>query len=594
MKVFLTTLNSKFIHSNLAIRYLSAYCRDLPVEMEICEFNINQNLDYILAQIYKAQPDVVGFSCYIWNIVPTLQLCSNLRKVLPNLKIVLGGPEVSFDSAEILRRHNFIDYIVRGEGEVTFYELLQKLISPKVLEELPDISMDEIAGLTFWQNGAVISAPDRPLLTNLDEIPSPYATGLSDYENRLVYYESSRGCPFNCQYCLSSTQKGVRTFSMPRIYEDLTTLINARVKMVKFVDRTFNFDPVHAVQIMRFLLENQRQTTFHFEITAHLVTEEMLELLKAAPVGLFQFEIGVQTTFAPTLRAIRRAEDFARLTEVVRVVSSYQNVHLHLDLIAGLPEEDYTHFRQSFNDVFNLKPDNLQLGFLKMLKGSGIRNDAEKYAYQYTEEPPYEVLSNRFISYSEILDLKMIEDLLETYYNSHKFDFSVDFIITRFYFAKPFDFFNNLKDYWETHDYHHRPHKDVALYEILFHFYQDKLGEELDIFQEYLKLDFLRTIRTVLLPEWLNHVEVPDYKARVFKFINDHENIQRYLPGVQGLDSRQILRRILVEPFKFDLLHYKERGYQGKLDSNETLYVLFDYEERDPIFNRVKYTPIQL
>lgn len=595
MKVLLTTLNSKFIHSNLAIRYLAAYCHDLPVQMELTEFNINQQQDYILAQIYKATPDIIGFSCYIWNIEPTLELCSNLRKVLPQVRIVLGGPEVSFDAETLMIDHPYINHIVRGEGEATFREFLVSLLH---LEQDADTKSAgwAIPGLTSRIKQQIISGPERPLIANLDEIPSPFLKGVDtgeDFANKLVYYESSRGCPFNCQYCLSSTFRGVRTFSMERIKEDLSRLINAEVAKVKFVDRTFNFDPKHALQILRFLLESPQKTTFHFEITAHLMTDELLELLKEAPVGLFQFEIGVQSTHQPTLRAIKRADDFVRLQEVVQVVAGYRNIHLHLDLIAGLPGEDYLQFQQSFNDVFKLHPDDLQLGFLKLLKGSGIRQDAEKYGYRYTDRAPYEILSNDLLSFGELLELKMVEDLLETYYNSHKFELSLDFIIKRCYGRQPFNFFKNLKDYWEEQGYHHRPHKDVTLYQILQEFYVQKLQQDLPIFLEYLKFDFLRNIRTSVIPDWLNQVEVPEYKARVYQFISTPENIAQYLPTLTQLDYKQILRRIHIEPFQFDLFSYRAQGYQGE-PMKETIYVLFDYEERDPIFNRVKYTPVQI
>lgn len=593
MKVFLTTLNSKFIHSNLAIRYLAAYCRDLPVQMELTEFNINQQQDYILAQIYKAAPDILGFSCYIWNIESTLELCSNLRKILPEVKIILGGPEVSFDAEKIMADHPYIDYIVRGEGEVTFRELLEKLLQLSSKTNPADIL---IPGLTARVGEQILSGPERPLIANLDDIPSPFLEGSNtgeDFANKLVYYESCRGCPFNCQYCLSSTFRGVRTFSIERIKADLRKLIKAGVGKVKFVDRTFNFDPAHALEILRFLLESPQKTTFHFEITAHLLSDEILELLKEAPVGLFQFEIGVQSTHQPTLRAIKRADDFARLQEVVRVVAGYRNIHLHLDLIAGLPGEDYATFQQSFNDVFNLHPDDLQLGFLKLLKGSGIRMDAEKHGYRYTDRAPYEILSNDLISFGEILELKMVEDLLETYYNSHKFEMSLEFIIKRFYEKQPFTFFKDFKDYWEMKGYHHRPHKDITLYQILQEFYLQQIEHDTAIFLEYLKFDFLRNIRTSVLPDWLTHVEVLEYKARVYQFVNNPMNIAEHLPNLEHLDYKQILRRIHIEPFEFDLFQYRQQDFQGDT-ARDTIFILFDYEERDPIFNQVKYFQVQI
>lgn len=584
MKILLATLNSKYVHSNLAIRYLRAYCQDLPVEMELKEFNINQHLDYIFAEVYRAKPNLVAFSCYIWNVTPTLELCSNLKKVMPELTIVLGGPEVSFDPDVILQNHPTVDFIVKGEGEVTFRELLLQLVNG----ESPHV----IPGLILREGDQIVAGPDRPLMTNLDQIPSPFIDHLDEFENKLVYYESCRGCPFNCQYCLSSTFNGVRTFSRQRIEDDLLRLVNAGVRKVKFVDRTFNFGPDHALHIMKFLLGHHGETSFHFEITAHLLTDEILDFLEKVPAGLFQFEIGVQSTYQPTLKQIRRLDDFDRLTQVVHRLSTMKNIHLHLDLIAGLPKEDYLQFQKSFDDVFQLRPGNLQMGFLKLLKGSGIRESQERYGYKYLEQPPYEVLANDLVSFDQILELKMIEDLLETFYNSHKFESSVEFIIQRKYSDHPFGFFQELMEFWKEKDFHHRPHKDTALYQFLLEFYQEKMGPDLKIFREYLKFDFLRTIRTTVLPDWLNEVEVDDYKERVYQFVNNEEQIRKYLPHLQNLTHRQIMRRILIQPFAFDLLAYQLESFQGSVQMSP-YFVLFDYDQRDPLFNRVNYMEIK-
>lgn len=583
MKLLLTTLNSKYVHSNLAIRYLRSYCQDLPIKIELKEFNINQHLDYIFAEIYKTRANLVAFSCYIWNIIPTLELCSNLKKVRPDLQIILGGPEVSFDPETVLQENPDLDWIIKGEGEETFRELLHLLLQGQELGVIP--------GLVYRQGEKIIIGPDRPFIANLDQISSPFIAHLEEYENKLVYYESSRGCPFNCQYCLSSTFKGVRTFSRQRIEQDLLRLINAGVKKVKFVDRTFNFDPDHALHIMQFLLQHQKETAFHFEITAHLLTDEMIEFLQDAPVGLFQFEIGVQSTHKATLKKIKRVDDFERLTQVVKQLSALENIHLHLDLIAGLPEEDYQRFQRSFNDVFQLRPGNLQMGFLKLLKGSGIRENYEDYGYKFIEQPPYEILANDLISFDEILELKMVEDLMETFYNSHKFEYSVDFIIQRGYVDNPYAFFKELKNLWEEKEYHHRPHKDASLYQFLLEFYREKMKEDINLFREYLKFDYLRTIRTTVLPDWLNEVEVEDYKERVFQFVNDEEQINRYLPHLKEFSQRQIMRRILIQPFAFDLFAYQKQNFQGEMKGSP-YFILFDYDQRDPIFNRVNYMEI--
>ncbi len=593
MKLLLTTLNSKFVHSNLAIRYLRSYCHDLPLEIDLTEFNINQNSDYILAEIYKKKVDIVAFSCYIWNITQTLQLCSNIKKVKPELKIILGGPEVSFDPETILKENLALDYIISGEGEETLYELMKSLLS--------DSEVDQIPGLIYRKEGLVSAGPERPLMTNLDQIPSPFIDHLEEFENKLVYYESCRGCPFNCQYCLSSTLKGVRTFSMDRIHEDLLYLLKANVKKVKFVDRTFNFNPEHALKIMRFLIDacekHQSKTTFHFEMTAQLITEEMLELFKVAPPGLFQFEIGVQSTHKPTLKKIKRGDHFEELTGVVQEISKLGNIHLHLDLIAGLPEESYKDFQKSFNDVYRLNSDNLQLGFLKLLKGSGIRMDAEKYGYKYRDQPPYEVLENDCIKFEELLELKMIEDLLEIFSNSHKFEMSIDFILTRHYPENPFSFFKEIKGYWEELGYHHRPHKDADLYHFLLKFYCSKVNksepESIEIFKEYLKFDFLRNIRKAMLPEWLLSIEVENYKDRCYEFVNDPNQLAKYLPELSDMKSQQIMRRILIEPFGFDIFEYRKERYHGEY-IRQSIFVLFNYDQKDPIFGYADYSQIKI
>ncbi|MCG8643242.1 MAG: DUF4080 domain-containing protein, partial [Desulfobacterales bacterium] len=449
-----------------------------------------------------------------------------------------------------------------------------------------------IAGVTYRQGREIISGPDRPLISDLDQIPSPFNGRFEEYENKLVYYESSRGCPFNCQYCLSSTFKGVRTFSLKRIQDDLLNLINAGVKKVKFVDRTFNFNSEHALQIMRFLLKHRKKTAFHFEITAHLITDEILEFLRQVPAGLFQFEIGVQSTNDETLKQIERNNDFKRLSKVVRVISEYQNIRLHLDLIAGLPEEDYQRFQQSFNHVFKLRPDKLQLGFLKLLKGSGIRQNAAEFGYKYLKSPPYEVLENNIIHFQEILELKLVEDLLETFYNSHKFELSVDFLINYYYRLNPFLFFKELKDFWEEDGFQHAPKKDAVLYKFLLNFFQNRFKEDISILQEYLKFDFLRNFRMSTLPEWLYSVNIENYKNRCYQFVNDPDNLKRYLPHYSNLEARSILRKILIIPFRFDLLATRAKEDLKRINF-QPIFILFDYDNRDPIFKQAHYQRIE-
>lgn len=583
MKILLTTLNAKYVQSNLAIRYLRSSVQDLPLNISLREYNINQRSEYILAEIYRSKADLIAFSCYIWNITPTLEICQILKEVAPEIKLVLGGPEVSFQTENFLNQHPYVDYIVRGEGEETFRQLLLALSERKKLIELP--------GLTSWSDGEVVSGPERPLTRELDQIPSPFLAHLDEYTNKLVYYESSRGCPFSCQYCLSSTIKGVRTFSLERIKRDLGRLILAEVNKVKFVDRTFNYDPERALEIMRFLIKEQRKTKFHFEITAHLVTDEILKFLRDVPEGLFQFEIGIQSTNGLTLKEINRRDDFQRVREVVQTLRDWKNIHLHLDLICGLPKEDYRSFQRSFNDVFSLKPDKLQLGFLKLLKGSGIREQAKDYGYRYLAKPPYEVLQNDYLSFQQILELKQVEDLLEKYYNSQKCTMAIDFIISREYWDNPYRFFRELAVQWLAKGYHHAPRKDLHLYQFLLEFYQEKNAQDIGLFKEYLKFDLLRQRRISNLPPWLGSEQMPDFKDRCYQFVHDPLKINEYLPSLIDLAGKRILRRIWIEPFSFDLFSYQQQKYTGKI-SHQEIYLLFDYESRDPISGQVSWRKI--
>jgi len=385
MKALLTTLNSKYIHSALSIRYLKEFCKDIA-DISLMEFTINQNIDYIAGEIYKRKPDIIGFSTYIWNLEHTLRVCEILKLVNPNIKIILGGPEVSFDSEDIMKENWFIDFIISGEGEIPFRELLLSIFDG-------DRDFSSVKGLTYREGEEIIKNPPGSLLKNLDMIPSPYVEIDKSLEKKIVYYESSRGCPFNCQFCLSSTIKGVRYFSLERVKEDLQRLMDMKVKQVKFVDRTFNANKKYAMEIMEFIMDKDPEDmNFHFEVTAHLIDEDMLQLIKKAKPGLFQFEIGVQSTNERTIEAIGRTTNFGKLKEICKEIKSYKNIHQHLDLIAGLPYEGYESFKKSFNDVYEIKPEKIQLGFLKLLKGSGLRKEKEKYGFKFLDIPPYEVL----------------------------------------------------------------------------------------------------------------------------------------------------------------------------------------------------------
>lgn len=585
MKILLTTLNSKFVHSNLAIRYLKAFCRELPVDIKIQEFTINDHLGKVLWQIYREKPDVLCFSCYIWNIRESLMLVDSLKKVLPTCKVVLGGPEVSFDSYRLMEEYPAIDIIVRGEGEETFYELVKSMIAGE--------SLDGIKGLSFRDGNDIYENEERPTIKDLDNIPFPYDLDEEGYivgvDNKIIYYETSRGCPFNCQYCLSSATSGVRYFSLERVKKDLEIFIKSKIPQVKLVDRTFNCNPSRAMEIFKTIMDMGGETNFHFEMGGDLIDDEMLKLLEKAPPGLFQFEIGVQSTKEETLEAIKRKNDFEKLAKAVQALQKGRNIHLHLDLIAGLPEEGYNSFKQSFNDVYKLKPDRLQLGFLKLLKGSGLRNNASQWDYKYTSYPPYEVLENRYISYGEILTLKGIEDLLEKYYNSHRFRYSLDYLV-RYFDDNPFKFFESFNRYWEERDYHVISHSLIRLYEILLEFVEQLPNIDKDLLKEIIKFDYVSQGRPGKYPRRLGGELPKEIRDKISLFFKDKKKIARYLPKYEHLTARQIARTSHIEIFRYDIPEGIKTGSYKKADTA----VLFDYNLPCKIFERSRWIRIEL
>ena len=583
MKILLTTLNSKFIHTNLAIRYLNQMVKDIEdIEVDIREYTINNELDFILKDIYKNDYDVILFSTYIWNVNDIVKLCDNIKKVKPNMKIALGGPEVSYDSEDSMKKYDFVDYILYGEGELVFRDFVKHLKG--------DIKIEDVDGIVYRNNKDIIKNKPMKLLENLDLIPSPYEKlNKEEYENRIVYYETSRGCPFNCQYCLSSTLQGLRYFSIDRVKIDLKALIDARVSQIKFIDRTFNANKKFAMEIMKFLMENDNDyTTYHFEVTAHLLSDDMLEFLKDCKEGLFQFEIGVQTTNEKVLDAVGRRDDFGKLSYVVKKIASYRNIHQHLDLIAGLPYEDYKSFENSFNDVFNLGIEHLQLGFLKMIKGTGIRNRADEHKFRYKDYPPYEVLYNKYISYDQILKLKDIEEILERYFNSKNFVLSMRYIIHNFYKQSPFKFFEDFATYFNDNGYFNMSQGKNQLYKILLDFYLEKININSDLFKEIIKYDYISLGKTSNVPAFLEKVDIEDFKNRCHLFLQNEENILKYIPRFENTPAKQIIKYVHFEVFKYDILKLKD-DIKTKLEPKESI-VLFVYDDKKVFEKSKSYT----
>ncbi|MFC5701953.1 B12-binding domain-containing radical SAM protein [Cohnella faecalis] len=567
MNVVLATLNAKYIHTSLAIHYLKAFCKD-EFPIELAEFTIKDPAMNIVSDLYSRKPDVIGFSCYIWNIEETITVIDMLRKVLPDVKIVLGGPEVSYDTDHWMDRLKDVDFIIMGEGEETFRDLLRQIASG-------DNKYHFVFGLAYRKNGQAVINPGRPKL-DLNDIPSPYrfAEDIPSLPNRVVYFETSRGCPFSCQFCLSSIEVGVRYFDIEWVKAELTYLIDNGAKLIKFVDRTFNIKREYAMEVFQFLIDNHRGCVFQFEITADIMRPEVLDFLSEhAPPGVFRFEIGVQSTNDPTNLAVQRRQNFAKLSRTVNKVKSSLKIDQHLDLIAGLPHEDYDTFRRTFNEVFALRPEELQLGFLKMLRGTGLRRDADKYGYIYMDRAPYEMLGNDLMPFSDIVRIKRLEDVLEKYWNSHRMDRTMEYLIGSAY-PSPFDFFQKFGDYWESKGWSRIGHQLEDLFTRLWSFLQEDAAEGLDMDVAFglLKIDY-----------YLQH----KYKPRK-TWWEDRLDKKEWTTGLKwaaerlGMDERELNKKAVLDRLPFDYGAFLADGRPDRTGGGSALLVLYSGEDAPP------------
>lgn len=460
MKIILAACNAKYIHSNLAVYDLQAYARQYQQHILLKEYTINQQKDEIMKDLYEEKPDVICFSCYIWNISFVKELAEDLKKVLPSVPFWAGGPEVSFDAEAFLAANPAFDGVMVGEGEETFLELAGYYVDHRK-------SLEQIRGIAFRKENQVLHNGWREIM-DLSKVPFPYKD-LQDFDHRIIYYESSRGCPFSCSYCLSSVDKKLRFRSLDLVRKELQFFLDHKVPQVKFVDRTFNCKHDHAMAIWKYIVEHDNGVTnFHFEIAADLLREEELELMATMRPGLIQLEIGVQSTNLQTLEAIRRKTDFSRICQIVERIHSFGNIHQHLDLIAGLPYEDYDSFHHSFNDVYALRPQQFQLGFLKVLKGSLMKQMEKEYGIVHKEKEPYEVLSTNWITYEDVLNLKKVENMVEVYYNSGQFENSLKYVETLF--PDSFTMYEALGRFYEQKGYDCISHNRLRRYEILLEF----------------------------------------------------------------------------------------------------------------------------
>ena len=470
MNVVLSTLNSKFIHSSLALRYLKAYGEAHGQAYDIVEYTINMPVLYILSDITEHDIDVLGFACYIWNIEMTLHVVDMVKAVRPDIKIVLGGPEVSFTADELLERCPNIDYIVQGEGEEAFHALVTAL-------QLGNDGLDPvIPGVRGRRDGSILGSIEAVEVRDLSTIPFPYTEeDMDDLEHKIIYYESSRGCPFSCQYCLSGNKNTVRFFPQERTLKELQWFIDHGVKQVKFVDRTFNCAPHHHRPLMEFMRDSDTDMNFHLEMEPELMTEWETNILCETPPGRIQIEVGVQSTHKKTLDAINRYNDWPYIQKSIRPIIQAGHTHVHMDLIVGLPHEDFNRFGQSFNDLFSLQPHALQIGFLKLLKGSGVRRMRE---YKYVADPlaPYEVLSTHVLPYDDVRFLKYFEDVFERFYNSERFRTTFGYIGQQLIHGETdaFSYFCDMTRAWLKEDNHKVNLKDIDQIEFLYRFFLAK------------------------------------------------------------------------------------------------------------------------
>ena len=560
MKVLLAAVNAKYIHSNLAVYSLRAYAQKYCGETEIAEYTINQTIDDILTDIYLRQPDVLCLSCYLWNIPYVGQIAAEVPKILPRTQIWLGGPEVSYDAADVLRRYPGVAGVMRGEGEATFLELMEYWEQQGRGDREGDLS--EIKGIAYRdESGEIRENPLRPVL-DLSSVPFAYGR-IGDFKNRIIYYESSRGCPFSCSYCLSSVDKCLRFRDIGMVKEELQFFIDHEVPQVKFVDRTFNCRHDHAMEVWTYIKAHDRGiTNFHFEVAADLLDEEEIRLIRSMRPGLIQLEIGVQSVNRDTLREIRRTMDLDRVRDRVDRIREGRNVHQHLDLIAGLPFEGYESFARSFDTVYAMKPEQLQLGFLKVLKGSLMHERTEEYGLLYQDRPPYEVLRTKWLSYGEIIRLKRVEEMTEVYYNSGQFRHTMEYLLGKF--GTPFSMYEALAGYYEEKGLLGVQHSRLARYEILSRFAGRCLADEAEKkeFTEWLTLDLYLRDNVKNRPAFLGEGQTG--KEETALFYKKEAQERRYLKGYEGYDGRQMRK----------MTHLERLG--GKL-------LLFDYRKRDPL-----------
>ena len=627
MKIVLAALNAKYVHSNLAVYDLKAYAdqqlmmacdSSLMPQIVIKEYTINHNLDQILQSLYQEKAAVVAFSCYIWNIHEILTIAKELHKVAPAIRIWLGGPEVSFDSDKLMQENPFVEGIIQGEGEITFYEMTGVWAENKELSDVKGIIYRD-------RDGCLHQNPARPIMS-LDEVPFIYQN-LDEFKNKILYYETSRGCPFSCSYCLSSIDKRVRFRSMELVESELQFFLDHKVPQVKFIDRTFNCKREHSMAIWKYITEHDNGVTnFHFEISADLLGEEELEVFRTMRPGLIQLEIGLQSTHPATVKEIHRTMNIGEVKKNMLAVHAMHNIHQHLDLIAGLPYEDFVTFQKSFNEAYAMKPDQLQLGFLKVLKGSYMEEQVKAYGLQYQDYQPYEVLCTKWITYDEILALKKVEEMVEDYYNSNQFAHALPYLLS--FFDSPFAFYQTLGNYYDERNLFGIGFKREARYEALRQFVVEWLGKSdntaeearctsdisdstdsgniaertedkeeqrkrmqglsMQVLDDLLTYDYYLRENAKSRPSWRPGEAVD--KVIYHQFFKNAGTDEITLEK-DGYDSKVAARMMHIEPLSGAAVQWiladgtdtYVKSAVASLEEDTTYYCLFDYEQRNPL-----------
>ncbi|MEG2353507.1 MAG: DUF4080 domain-containing protein [Clostridium sp.] len=554
MKVLLTAINSQYVHSNLAIKYLRAYTKDIKYDLSLVEYTINDRKERVLQDIILREPEVIVFSCYIWNIEYINQLTRLIRLLNKDIKIIIGGPEVSYNNENLLH-NNIADYIIIGEGEATYKELIMYLNG-----DIKDIS--DISGIYYKEDNKIIFNGYRDII-DFNSVVFPYEEE-DELDNKIVYYEASRGCPFKCKYCLSAVDRKVRFLNIDRVKSELKYFIDKKVKLVKFVDRTFNCKHEFAMEIWRFLINSDTETKFHFEISADLLRDEEIELLKTAPVGMFQFEVGVQTTNKEVLKNINRPVEFEKIKHRVKAISNGGNIMQHLDLIAGLPGEDISSFRNSFNDVYDINPNEIQLGFLKIIKGSPMSEELDKWSMVHSPYTPYEILKTSSMSYKELLILKRIEEVVDKYYNTGKFNNIINYFIPKF--KTPFDFFNELGNFFYEKGYLSRNISSSDYYKVFLEFNNEIIKEESEIIKEVIKYDYLMYNKKKWLPEFLDRHMDKKEERKIREKINSIE---------LGIENNNIH----IEKYNMQIMKYLKENVLNK----ESQYLIYDMKDNNKV-----------